>query len=326
MLTARMGGYRLRADRALKDKDFVFRCIDEHCEHPELELVVGRGLRIPHFRHKRKGKCSCPDGETEWHLEWKSHFDLIEIDMGVDSVTGERNRADAVVGENFVVEFQHSHITEEEQSSRERFYGGIGGMLWIVDADKKQLHQRLDRARQDYGFTSISEPPFDRKYCKVNFRDEVFPDAWINRPVGVVFDYGKDRDLIYLLPNNNRDEAVCRFYKREELISALKNSPEQFSKSAVQMRSDYSLEEQKKKEEAERRQELLLRMKAAFGQAQKIQQVYPRNKLYLHPVEGTPFYVDALRRVWRKGNDGKLVQYGTMPMPQRPLIRRRRRM
>lgn len=96
MRTASANGEIVRASAELKDKRLSFRCKDSNCEHPELELVIGRGIRIPHFRHRRKGNCGCSDGETDWHLSWKSQFENIEVDMGIDPVTGEHNRADAV--------------------------------------------------------------------------------------------------------------------------------------------------------------------------------------------------------------------------------------
>ena len=237
MLTARLGSEIIRAGSNLKGKDFVYRCLDEHCDNPEMELVLGRGLRIPHFRHKRRGQCSCSDGETDWHHEWKSHFDRIERDMGIDSVTGEHNRADAVVGGDFVIEFQHSPISDEEQKHRERFYSGIGGMVWIVDANKKRLLKRLDEALQTCGFTPIKEQPFNGMYFKVYFPNEVFPKEWLARSVGVIFDYGQDRDLIYLLPwrASKSSATVCKFFKRSVLIDALKTKPEQFLQSATQM-------------------------------------------------------------------------------------------
>ena len=307
MLTARLGSEIIRAGSNLKEKDFVYRCLDEHCESPVMELVLGRGLRVPYFRHKRRGQCTCSDGETEWHREWKSHFERIECDMGIDPVTGERNRADAVVGHDFVIEFQHSHISDEEQKNRERFYSGKGGMVWIVDANKKRLLKRLDETNQTCGFASIKEQPFNGMYSKVHFPYEVFPKEWLARPVGVILDYGQDRDLIYLLPKCELSAAVCRSYKRCDLIGALKNMSAQFMQSAEQMEENYRRQEQLKREaeaearrkaeeeairkEKERRAELQRKIYEAIIQAQKIQQTQLR-KMYF-PVEGTSFYVDA---------------------------------
>ncbi len=334
MLTARLGSEIIRAESNLKEKDFVYRCLDEHCGNPVMELVLGRGLRIPYFRHKRRGLCTCSDGETEWHREWKSYFERIECDMGIDTVTGEHNRADAVVGSDFVIEFQHSHISEEEQKNRERFYSGKGGMVWIVDANKKRLLKRRDEAIQTCGFASIKEQPFNCTYFKTYFPDEVFPKEWLDRPVGIIFDYGQDGDLIYLLPMRGSSAAVCRFYKRCDLIDELKSKSEQFMQSAAEMVSNYRLQEKLKREaeeevirkEKERKARLQCKIYEAIIQAQKIQQTQPPNKLYVHPVEGTSLYVDA-RGIRYDRVDNQLVPIGVARPAWTPRpIRRRWRM
>ena len=340
MLTARLGIEIIRAGSNLKGKDFVYRCLDEQCETPVMELVLGRGLRIPHFRHKRRGQCTCSDGETEWHREWKSHFERIECDMGIDPVTGEHNRADAVVGNDFVIEFQHSHISDEEQKSRERFYGGKGGMAWIVDANKKRPLKRLDEAIQNHDFTSIKEQPFNGMYFKVYSPDEVFPKEWLARPVGVIFDYGQDRDLIYLLPMRGSPAAVCRSYKRCDLIAALKNKSEQFMQSVTQMETNYRQQEERKaklkREEAERtrrkaeeekQKEWLERdrkIAEATVQAQKIQKTMPPNKRHYHPVVGTSLYVDEIGDLYNMVNDRFMPIVATSPVsaPRSPIRRR----
>ena len=339
MLTARLGSEIIRAGLNLKGKDFVYRCLDEHCGNPVMELVLGRGLRIPYFRHKRRGQCTCSDGETEWHREWKSHFERIECDMGIDSVTGEHNRADAVVGHDFVIEFQHSPISDEEQKNRERFYSEKGGMVWIVDANKKRPLKRLDEAIQTCGFASIKEQPFNGMYYVAHSPNGVFPKEWLARPVGVIFDYGKGHDLIYLLPKCGLFPAVCRFYQRCDLIEALKTKSEQFMQSATKMVSNYRLQEKQKREaeaeakhkeeEEKQKVELELRRKiaGAICQAQKIQQTQPPNKLYVHPVEGTSFYVDARGRRYNLVNNQLVPIVVTRPAwTLRPPIRRRRRL
>jgi hypothetical protein len=248
--------------------------------------------------------------------------------MGIDTVTGEHNRADAVVGSDFVIEFQHSHISEEEQKNRERFYSGKGGMVWIVDANKKRLLKRRDEAIQTCGFASIKEQPFNGTYFKTYFPDEVFPKEWLDRPVGIIFDYGQDGDLIYLLPMRGSPAAVCRFYKRCDLIDELKSKSEQFMQSAAEMVSNYRLQEKLKREaeEEERKARLQCKIYEAIIQAQKIQQTQPPNKLYVHPVEGTSRYVDA-RGILYDRVDNQLVPIGVARPAWTPRpIRRRWRM
>lgn len=235
MLEAKDGEKRVRADISLKHNGVVYKCLDPECQHPEVILVAGaRGLRIPHFRHKVKSACSCSDGETEWHLEWKSHFERVEIDMGIDDVTGEHNRADAVTGENITIEFQHSPIELKEQENRERFYTSIGGLIWVVDARGKRACARLRKAINEGEIVERSNPVFQRSLV-CYFPDEVFPKMWNNRTVGVIFDYGADDGLIFLMPGRHNNTAICRKFTKEECVEKLLHSPEEFLKGV----SDY---------------------------------------------------------------------------------------
>lgn len=259
MLTARVGSEIIRAGRNLKGKDFVYRCRDPHCKAPDMLLVAGeRAIRIPHFRHKTDTGCKCGMGETAWHLEWKSHFDRVEVDMGIDPENGEMNRADALTDDGVVLEFQHSPISLQEQESRERFYTSKGGMLWIVDANKTRYLKRLERIEL---FSSM-DIPTGEPLKHVPFPDEAFNELWTNRPVGVIFDYGPEKDLFFLLPGEdepsiafgrNSPMAMGRFYKREELIDELKRNGKKFLQTPKMVRDAYQAEQERlAKEKAER--------------------------------------------------------------------------
>ena len=228
MLEAKDGEKRVRAYINLKHNGVVYKCLDPECQHPEVILVAGaRRLRIPHFRHKVKSACSCSDGETEWHLEWKSHFERVEIDMGIDDVTGEHNRADAVTGEHITIEFQHSPIELKEQENRERFYTSTGGLIWVVDARGKRACARLRKAIKEGELAERSNPVIQGNLV-CDFPDEVFPPMWVNRSVGVIFDYGVDDGLIFLMPGRHNNSAICRKFTKEECVDKLLHSPEEF--------------------------------------------------------------------------------------------------
>lgn len=225
MLTAKMGGEIIRADKNLKHLDFVYRCRDPHCKAPEMMLIAGeRGLRIPHFRHRVDAGCKCGKGETEWHLAWKSHFDNVEVDMGFDSATGEYNRADALTKDKVVIEFQHSPISLVEQTAREKYYSTTGGMIWVVDANHVRALKRLDIHKEFF----TSEDGMLRGLLSVEHPERVFPDCWHDRPTGVVFDYGPDRDLVWLLPGRYNGRAYFQMFKREPLVEMLIKSSKAF--------------------------------------------------------------------------------------------------
>ena len=238
MLTARLGSEYIKASKALKKKDFVFRCRDPHCLSPEMLVVAGeRGHRIPHFRHKSNCGCRFAHGETEWHREWKSHFERVEVDMGIDPITKERNFADAVTsdaeGRDIVIEFQHSQIALKEQEDRERFYTSKGGLIWVHDANKISSRKLLERANQLRSFEANPILEFPKNQWFAIARPEIaFPKDWVNRPVGVIFDYGPN-GLIFLMKGRYKGKAICStFLQRDAVIKLIATKASFFIYSA----------------------------------------------------------------------------------------------
>lgn len=312
MLEALCDGKPIRASKDLQGKGLAFRCKDNECESPELSLVIGRGLKIPHFRHLHRGKCSCAEGETDWHLEWKSHFDQIEVDMGVDEMTGERNRADAVVG-RVVIEFQHSAIKEEEQQARERFYTGTGGMIWVVDASGKRVTQHFERGLRF--MAPFKDQVFKDIHLYIGEVEKVFPAQWFDRPVGVVFDFGAGKDLFYLYPGRQAPDgrkilvelAVGRYFKKDDFIKVVKEHPERFTKTPMKMREDYQWElDRPKREAAERKRKVVLGEQLFVSLARqmveraKVEQMkLTGTKVSFQLVDQTGYMVDAFGHVHR---------------------------
>ena len=313
MLTAIMGGEILRAGVNLKGKDFVYRCRDSHCPSPEMILVAGeRGIRVPHFRHRANKGCKCGAGETEWHLEWKSHFDRVEVDMGVDPVTGGHNRADAVTGESLVVEFQHSPISLKEQRDRERFYTSKGGLVWVVDASGKRALSRLDRAFGTGMLSRLNNPDFPMCH-KTTAPAETFPDGWADRPVGVIFDYGEGRDLVFLMPGRHNAKAVCRLLGKVECIRLLQETPSYFMSKAGTLEDEHSNQGQEGQGED------------APGNGRGLQT--NRVELKLRVTERPNVYIAQDGCYWVKASNGQLYPVGRkMPSvtPYQSGYRRRR--
>lgn len=241
MLTARVGGYEVRASKALKGKDFVYRCKDPNCPSPEMILVSGeREKRRPHFRHKSNCGCKFGVGETDWHREWKSHFDRVEVDMGVDPATNEHNYADAVVrdkaiNKDVVIEFQHSPIALKEQEDRERFYTSTGGMVWVYDASGKRNCDRFDLGIKFRAF-DVKGTIFGKDSFYLSAPDAYLPVDWIKRSVGVFLDYGEERGLIFILSGRMpTGEAVCMRLTNEDAVRRLKENPSLFTYSVPQV-------------------------------------------------------------------------------------------
>jgi competence protein CoiA len=97
-----------------------------------------------HWAHK-VGDCDAwAEGETDWHLDWKRRFRSVEVTIKRD---GEWHRADALTDSGWVVEFQHSSISPETISARERFYGN---MIWVFDA--RESRRFTDNWLAEYNF------------------------------------------------------------------------------------------------------------------------------------------------------------------------------
>jgi hypothetical protein len=105
--------------------------------------------RVRHWAHWGTRTCD-PwwEPETEWHRAWKDQFpkDWQEIIQRSDD--GEKHRADVKTDRGIVLEFQHSHLRQEERESREIFYQE---MVWVVDG----LRRVRDRSRF---FASLTAP------------------------------------------------------------------------------------------------------------------------------------------------------------------------
>lgn len=68
--------------------------------------------------------------ETEWHKEWKTLFpsDCREVILG-------DHRADVKIAD-WVLEFQHSWLSQEQITEREQFYRK---MIWVIDAAQSEI-------------------------------------------------------------------------------------------------------------------------------------------------------------------------------------------
>ena len=104
--------------------------------------VTGKAGRIVawHWAHESGADCdSWYEPVSEWHLGWQAAVpeDRREVAMG-------RHRADVVMWDGTVVEFQHSSIGVDDIRARERFYGR---MVWLFDAREAYSEDRLSVRR-----------------------------------------------------------------------------------------------------------------------------------------------------------------------------------
>lgn len=101
------------------------------CPECDAEIVACCGtIKTWYWRHLILGNCKYGEGETEWHMEWKQFF----LDHGCDiEVKIGNHRADAVLPDGTVVEFQHSSISPEEIAEREAEYKKL---IWVFDLSR----------------------------------------------------------------------------------------------------------------------------------------------------------------------------------------------
>ncbi len=98
------------------------------------ELIIKNGnINICHFAHKVIGKCDTFTTDmSEWHRTWQKQFPIEnrEIIIGFGNV---KHRADICVN-NYIIEFQHSTISQNEFDARNLFYTSAGyKIIWIFD-------------------------------------------------------------------------------------------------------------------------------------------------------------------------------------------------
>src|SRR5688572_30242664 len=87
------------------------------------ELIAKCGeVRINHWAHKGNRLCDPWWEETEWHRTWKGLFPNDWQEVRQQAASGEWHIADVKTGQEWVIEFQHSHLNTDERRARNDFY------------------------------------------------------------------------------------------------------------------------------------------------------------------------------------------------------------
>lgn len=104
------------------------------CPCCESEVVSKCGqVKIWHWAHTSKRECDpWYVGESDWHLGWKSLFPPENVEVVIER-NGKKHRADVLLNNGEVIEFQHSSISITELQERNDFYGTVH---WVFDARK----------------------------------------------------------------------------------------------------------------------------------------------------------------------------------------------
>ncbi|SKA58710.1 Competence protein CoiA-like family protein [Succinivibrio dextrinosolvens DSM 3072] len=158
------------------------------CPYCENEVISKCGsVKMHHWAHKNDLNCDIwKENELQWHRNWKNQFPAEwQERIFTDTQTGEKHIADVCTDNNFIIEFQHSPISEEEKVSRETFYKE---MCWIVDASGVRFRKRFFEKGLIYpytqlpGFYFIDNPP------------NALPPQWLQRNSFVFLDFKGDSD------------------------------------------------------------------------------------------------------------------------------------
>ncbi len=106
--------------------------------------------RVWHWAHKGKPHCDhWWEPETQWHRSWKDRFPMSWQECPLRSDEGDLHFADVRTPSGLVIEFQHSHIGEDEVRAREQFYGDL---VWVIDGtrlkrDRSSFFDGMDQNR-----------------------------------------------------------------------------------------------------------------------------------------------------------------------------------
>ena len=210
------------------------------CEVCHGQLRARKGdVRVPHWAHVNREVCDAwHEAKGEWHVKWQNEFPanwrecLVVKDQ-------ERHIADIRSEQGLVIEFQHSAMNREEQEKREKFYGK---MIWVVDGtrlknDKARFIKNVNGEIKALPNPLTGKPTgfwivFDVK--------NVFPRAWLNCSVPVLFDFGMD-SLLCLLPERTRQGyALAIKVARAQLIYTAMHNAQFVGRIPADILSDVS--------------------------------------------------------------------------------------
>lgn len=212
-------------------------------------------VNIWHWAHIPKRNCdSWWENETEWHREWKNHFDIRHQEVIHYAEDGEKHIADVKTDDGLVIELQNSSISYAEIQSRNNFYKNI---IWIVNGEHFRerffiLHQlpnpdskemddiriQFDGHKDHYPvFFRVSENEPDATMVRIHGFNELNAlverqyvghrlfawdnprTNWYNVEVPVYLDFGDN--FLYKLERYGASEVYCiRIISKKGLIES----------------------------------------------------------------------------------------------------------
>jgi competence protein CoiA len=192
------------------------------CPRCNAELVARCGEKnINHWAHKGSRNCDeWWENETEWHRQWKNKFPQAWQEVVHFDTYGEKHIADVKTGQEWVIEFQHSFLSEEERLARNNFYQKI---VWVVDG----LRRKTDLKQFATMLQQCVQIPWGNKKVifRVNSPERVrLLQEWQNDKAPIFFDFSahdQSAPLWLLFPFQNQSIAYIAAFSRREFVGIL---------------------------------------------------------------------------------------------------------
>lgn len=210
-------GKRIEAQKGL-------RAVCPYCGD---EVIAKCGsVKMHHWAHTTELNCDkWKENELPWHRNWKNQFPVEwQEQIFFDKQNGEKHIADVCTEHNFVIEFQHSPISEEEKQSREQFYKN---MCWLIDGSGVRFRKRFFDKGQTRFFMKING--FDFFFID-NPKDSI-PILWTNRDVFVFIDFKGASDEIKfekiwcLVPTSIKtNNTLAIQFQRQDFVEMVKSN------------------------------------------------------------------------------------------------------
>jgi len=179
-------------------------------------------VKVHHWSHKGKRMCD-PwwENETEWHRNWKNYFPNNWQERTHTAESGEKHIADVKTIKDWVIEFQHSHIKQEERNARNEFYQKL---VWVVDGTRRKRDKsKFFESIMKVATVSNPESPVINIF-KVIWDDCALLRDWLGNSTPVFFDFGTEEQALWcLLPQDSNGVAYVLEFLRGGFIAFHRN-------------------------------------------------------------------------------------------------------
>jgi competence CoiA-like predicted nuclease len=174
-------------DRNIIGIEVAKKGIDYTCRDCGTKLIpVLNCTCVRHFRHQNAKECDFIRKEmSEWHMNWQLKFkpEFREVCFRDDN-NKIINRADFFNG-NYVIEFQHSRINDENIIKRENTYrqNAESNLIWVLDGSTNEqetmMRKIIDRIHFSKGVFLDTGKDLKMKY-KDGYLNFSYNDFYIN--------------------------------------------------------------------------------------------------------------------------------------------------